>query len=351
MVRMNSLKRRHIKMTETRTHATPPANMLMLEMLAGFQVSQALYVAAKLDVATVLAGGPRTVREIAAAVNADAEALGRIIRFLATLGLYRTNGDQVELTELGATLAKSRDTAYNAALYWMETHYAPFGCLLDTARTGKNAAEEYYGRTFFEWIYEEPERVQVQNQAFAWVTAALRDGMFDGYRLPEGTVVADIGGADGSMMARLLADEPDRRGIVFDQPEVVTAAEKTLADYKLADRVQAVAGDFFQSVPAADVYILSYILHDWNDEESRRILRNIASAANPGARLVIVEAIIPPGDKPHPAKVIDLTMLAMNNGRERTAAEYTALLESAGFTLDRILPSPSMFSFTEATLR
>jgi hypothetical protein len=338
-------------MTEANHHAKPPANMLMLQMLAGFQVSQALYVVAKLDVATVLAGGPRTVREIAAEVDADADALGRIIRFLATLGLYRTNGEQVEVTELGATLAKSRDTAYNAALYWGETHYSPFGRLLDTARTGKNAAEEYFGKTFFEWIYEEPERVQVQNQAFAWVTAALRDGMFDGYRLPEGTVVADIGGADGSMMARLLANEPDRRGIVFDQPEVVTAAEKTLVDHNLADRVQTVAGDFFESVPAADVYILSFILHDWNDEDCRRILRNIAGAANPGARLVIVEAIIPPGDEPHPAKVIDLTMLAMNNGRERTAAEYTALLDSSQFTLDRIVSSPTMFSFTEATPR
>lgn len=163
--------------------------------------------------------------------------------------------------------------------------------------------------------------------------------MFDGYRLPEGTVVADIGGADGSMMVRLLADDPGRRGIVFDQPEVVAAAEKNLVDHNLADRVQAVAGDFFQSVPAADVYIVSYILHDWNDEDCRRILRNIASAANPGARLVIIEAILPPGDEPHPAKVIDLTMLAMNNGRERTAAEYTALLDSAGFTSTASFPA------------
>jgi precorrin-6B methylase 2 len=336
-------------MTETGNQAAPPANMLMLQMLGGFQVSQALYVAAELDVATVLADGPRTVREIAVEVGADYDALRRIIRFLATLGLYRTNGDQIEVTELGATLAKSRDTAYNAALYWMRTHYSPFGRLLNTVRTGKNAAEEYYGKTFFEWTNDDPERVEVQNRAFAWVTKELREGMFEGYRLPEGTVVADIGGADGSMMCRFLANEPDRRGIVFDQPEVVPAAEKTLADHNLADRVQAVAGNFFESVPAADVYVLSYILHDWNDEDCRLILRNIASAANPGARLVIVEAIIPPGDEPHPAKVIDVTMLAMNNGRERTAAEYTELLNSAGFTLDRVVPSPSMFSFTEAT--
>ncbi|HEX6451905.1 MAG TPA: methyltransferase [Trebonia sp.] len=338
-------------MSETSPNPAPPANIVMLQMLSGFQVSQALYVAAKLDIATILASGPRTVDQIAAEAGADSDSLARIIRFLATLGLYRTNGDKVEVTELGATLAKGRDTAYNAALYWMETHYEPFTGLLETTRTGKTAADRYYGKTFFNWVNEDPEKVQIQNQAFAWVTRELRQGMFEGYRLPEGTVVADIGGADGSMIARLLADEPDRRGIVFDQPEVIPAADKFLADSNLSGRVTTMAGDFFKSVPAADVYVLSYVLHDWDDEECRRILGNIANAANPGARLVIVEAVIPPGDQPHPAKVIDVTMLAMNHGRERTEEQYRALLDSAGFTLDRVVPSPSMFSFTEATVR
>jgi hypothetical protein len=338
-------------MTETDSRLAPSANMQMLQMISGFRDSQALYVAAKLDIATALAGGPRTVDEIAAEVNADPDALARIIRFLATLGLYRTDGDRVEVTELGATLAKGPNTAYNAALYWMETHYAPFGRLLDTVQSGKTASDEYYGKPFFDWVAEDPERVQLQNQMFAWVTTELRDGMFDGYVLPAGTVVADVGGADGSMMARFLADEPDRRGIVFDRPEVVQAAEKLLADNQLADRVRAVPGDFFQSVPAADVYILSFVLHDWNDEECRRILRNIASAASPGAHLVIVESIIPPGDQPHPAKAMDVTMLGMTHGRERSAEQYAALLNSAGFTLDRVVPSLPMFSFAEATLR
>lgn len=304
-----------------------------------------------LDIASTLASGPRTVDEIAAEVNADPDALARIIRYLATLGLYRTNGDRVEVTELGATLAKGTNTAYNATLYWMETHYAPFGRLLDTARSGKTASDEFYGKPFFDWVAEDPERIQVQNQTFAWVTTALRAGMFDGYVLPAGTVVADIGGADGSMMARFLADEPDRRGIVFDRPEVVQAAEELLADNELADRVEVVPGDFFESVPTADVYILSFVLHDWNDGECRRILRNIASAASPGAHLVIVESIVPPGDQPHPAKGMDVTMLAMTHGRERSADQYATLLKSAGFALDRVVPSPTMFSFAEATLR
>jgi O-methyltransferase len=172
-------------------------------------------------------------------VNANTDALGRLIRFLASVGPFRTSGDQVEVTELGATLA-------------------------------------------------------------------------------DGPVVADIGGADGAMIARLLAGEPDRKGIVFDLPEIVTGAAKTIADHGLAGRVQATGGDFFDSVSAAGVYILSTILHDWYDESCRRILGNIARAARPGARLVIAESVIPPGDEPHPSKAVDLSMLVMLAGRERS---------------------------------
>jgi O-methyltransferase/methyltransferase family protein len=329
-----------------------PAQLQMMQLMAGFQVSQALYVVAKLDIATQLEDGPRTVGRLAAEAGADADALGRIIRFLSTLGIFRTDGEEVELTELGATLAGDRpDSVKYGALYWMETHYAPFGDLLHTVRTGETAATRHYGQPFFDWIFADPGRVELQNRTFSTVTNTLRAGMFEGYRLPDGAVVADLGGADGSMLAQLLADAPERRGIVFDHPEIVSAARKTLADRSLDDRVQTVGGDFFQSVPAADVYVLSYVLHDWNDESARRILRNIAEAAEPGARVVLIEAVIPPGDVPHPAKVVDLTMLAMTGGRERTAEEYRALLDSAGFTLDRIVPSPTPFSFIEATLR
>jgi hypothetical protein len=338
-------------LTETGNLPAPSANMLMLQMLSGFQISQALYTVAKLDIAGILARGPRTVDEIAAEAGADADALGRIIRFLATIGLYRTSGDQVEVTELGATLAKGRDSAYSAAIYWMETYYGPFSRLLDTARTGATASDAYYGKTFFDWIHDDPRRVEVQNQAFTWISGELRKGMYDGYWLPAGTFVADIGGADGSLLMRLLAAEPHRQGIVFDRPEVIRETEKSLARQVLANRVPCVPGDFFESVPAADVYILSGILHDLNDDDCLRVLASIAAAARPGARLVIVEAIIPDGDEPHPAKIIDMTMLAMNYGRGRTADQYERLLGAAGFTLDCIVPGPSMFSFTEATLR
>lgn len=332
--------------------ADVPPQIQMIQLLTGFEVSQALYVVAKLDIATILSDGPLPISRLAAETNANADALERIIRFLATIGVFRTDNGQVEITELGLTLADGRpESVRYGALYFMETHYGPFGELLHTALTGQPAATHHFGQPFFDWISADPERVDVQNRAFANITTGLRAGMFEGYRLPDGAVVADIGGADGSMIVQLLAGSPDREGIVFDRPEVVPAARENMAEHGLADRVRCVAGDFFESVPAADVYLLSYVLHDWDDESCLRILRTIGEAAEPGARLVLVEAVIPPGDTPHPAKGIDLTMLALVSGRERTADEYRDLLDAAGFTLDRVIPSSTSFSFVEATLR
>jgi hypothetical protein len=333
-------------------NAEMPPNMVMLQMLAGFQVSEALYVVAKLDIATILlTKGPLSVDDLADETGANADALGRVIRFLSSLGLFRTSEGLLEVTPLGAVLADTPLSLKYPAIFWMETHYGPFGELLHTVRTGEPAATKFYGKPWFEWVGEDPARIDLLTRAMSAVTTSLRRGMFDGYRLPPGAVVADIGGADGSLIAQLLADDPDRRGIVFDLPDVVAAADKTLADQGLSGRVQTVGGDFFVSVPAADVYVLAYILHDWDDESCARILSTIKRAAEPGARLVVVESVIPSGDEPHPGKVIDITMLAMLTGRERTEAEFKSLLHAAGFTLDRVVHSPTPFSFIEATLR
>jgi precorrin-6B methylase 2 len=333
--------------------ATIPNAVRMIQMLSGFQVSQALYVVAKLGVATALLDGPRSIEYLATATQTDGDALRRLVRFLATFGVFRRmDEDTIEITEVGATLAEGpADSVRAGALYWMETHYAPFGDLLHTARTGAPAATRHYGMQFWEWVSTKPDILEIQNRAFANVTAVLRTGMFDSYRLPAGNTIADIGGSDGALLSQLLVHDPNRRGIVLDRPEVVQAAHKVLATNGLADRIEVVAGDFFDAVPTADVYVLSYILHDWDDASCTRLLRTVAKSAPPGARLVLIETVIPPGDAPHFGKAIDLNMLVMLGGRERTAAEYEALLAAGGFTLDRIVPSPTPFSFIEASVR
>ncbi|MGH3166385.1 MAG: methyltransferase [Trebonia sp.] len=329
--------------------------MRMTQLLAGFQVSQALYVAAKLGVSTALAEGPMKIEDLAAAISAQPDSLKRLIRSLAPLGVFYTAGeDTVGVTAFGLTLAAGTPgSVHDAALYWMETHYLPFGDLLHTVQTGEPGAEHHYGQPFFDWIEADPERAVLQNRAMGSAVSVLRAGLFDGYRLPgeEGATVADIGGADGTVLAELLTRDPSRRGIVFDLPSVVQGAHDVIERHGLADRVAAVGGDFFESVPKADIYIVSWILHDWDDESCRRILRSIARTASPGARLVAIEIVVPPGDGPHLSKVGDLVMLGMLSGKERTADEYEALLADAGFSLDRIVSSSSPYSFIEASLR
>lgn len=329
-------------------------SMEMLRLLSGFQQSQALYTLAKCDVATALHGGPMTVAELAKTTGTDADALGRLLHVLSGMGVVAHHGeDAFALTPLGATLvADVPGSVRDMAIMWMETHYAPFSELRTTIRTGVPAATAHFGQSFAEWLGAHPEHIPVMASAMANLTYGPKDATLAGYRLPPGEVVADIGGADGSVLARLLADEPGRRGIVFDLEQVVPTAHARLAGEGMADRMEVQAGDFFESVPAADVYLLSTVLHDWDDVSCARILGRIAEAAPLGARLVVLETVLSEGDEPHPSKLLDLTMLGMVSGHERREAEFAALFAGAGFTFDRRVPGPvdSPFAILEATL-
>jgi hypothetical protein len=331
-------------------HELPPP-VQMVRLLAGFQLSQALYTVAKLDVATRLVEEPRPVAELARAVGAAPEPLGRLLRTLAGLGLFtETAPGTYGVTPLGATLAAGTPGSMrDLALTWMETHYLPFAGLLDTVRTGECAATAYYGRPFFEWLAGDPEQVARFTGAMANLTDGVKAASLTGYRLPAGDVVVDVGGSDGSLLATLLADDPDRRGVVFDLPHVAPAAAKLLAERGLSERVDVVGGDFFDAVPPGDVHLVSMILHDWDDDACVRLLRNMSAAGGRGSRLVALELVVPPGDAPHMSKMIDLTMLGMLTGKERTADEFDALLRAGGFRLDRIVETPGAMSVLEGT--
>ena len=332
---------------------SPDDSLRMTQLLFGFTTSQALYVIARLGVADALLDGPRGIEDLADVTGADRDALSRVMRSLAQLGVFRTEADgKIAITPFGATLAANvPGSVHGISRYLMETHYQPFGELLHTARTGETAADYLYGMNFFDWIMPQPELVAVQNAAMASVSEGWRGPFLSSYQLPPGHIVADIGAADGSMLARLMAQAPDRRGIVFDLPEVIPAAEKVLADYGVDDRVSIQAGSFFAEVPAADVYLMSMVLHDWDDRSAVRIISTIADAAAPGARLVVIECIVPPGDGPHFSKATDLVMLAISGGKERTAAQYADLLAAGGFTVDTIKQTGTPFSAVEATVR
>lgn len=323
----------------------------MVQLLTGFQVAQALYVAAKLNVATELLGGPRSIDDLASATGSHPPSLARLLRTLASLGVFaETTSGEFELTPLAATLAAGiPGSMRDLALTWMETHYAPFGDLLTTVRSGENAATRHYGQPFFQWLSTNPQQVATFTGAMANLTDGIKVGTVSNYQLPPGDVVADIGGADGSVLSLLLAGDSSRRGIVFDLPHVVGAAHAILAQTGMSERISVVGGDFFETAPAADVYVVSMVLHDWDDADCRRILGRMAEAARPGARLAAVEFVVPPGNTPHMSKVIDLTMLGMLTGRERSEQEFRELFASVGFRLDRVVETPTPLSVIEAT--
>lgn len=328
-----------------------PAPVSMTGLLGGFMVSQALYAAAKLDVLTHLDDGPLPSTELAARTGADPDALRRLVRALAPAGVFSTDGDVVAATALGATLSRHHpQSVYELACFWMETSYLPFSEFSHTLQTGEPGAVRYLGMPYVDWVTGDPQRAAQLGRTFAAIGAGLRPGFFDDYTLPSGHVVADIGGADGSNLIELLRRHPDRRGIVLDLPDVVPGARAAASCAGLVDRVEVVAGDFFVEVPAADVYLLSTVLHDWDDARCRTILSRVAAAARPGAWLLVIEGLVAEGDGPDPTKLSDLVMLGIAGGRERTAAEFTELLEPAGFAVRRVVPSGGPYSVIEAQL-
>jgi len=257
------------------------------------------------------------------------------------------------LTPLGATLTSDGEGSMrDLALMWMETHYEPFAGLLGTVRTGQCAATEHYGQPFFAWLADQPDQVDRFSRAMANLTDGIKAGAIASYDFPNAGTYVDVGGADGTLLAKILTSTFDTTGTAFDLPHVVAEAAATLKSHGLGDRLTAEAGDFFEAVPGgADTYLLSMVLHDWNDDEAIRLLTNIRDAAEPGARVLAFELVMPAGDQPHMSKMIDLTMLGMLTGRERTDTEMRAIFEKAGLTYVGPVATPTPISIVEARVR
>jgi hypothetical protein len=331
-------------------HVVPPAER-MVQLLAGFQLSQALYAVAALGIADMLRGGPKDAAVLAGEAGADAMCLRRVLRALASVGVFTETADGLfGLTPLGETLTSDSPASMrDLAVMWMETHYGPFGGLLDTVRTGHCAATAFYGEPFFSWLGGHPDQVQRFSRAMANLTDGIKLGAIGSVDFTDAGHIVDVGGADGAVLAHILAAAPGADGVAFDLPHVVAEAEPRLAGYGHGDRLKLAGGDFFTAVPeGGDTYLLSMVLHDWSDEEASRLLANLKAAAPAGARLVAFEFVVPDGGGPHMAKMIDLTMLGMLNGRERTQTEYQLLLEKAGFTFQGVTATPTPVSVIRA---
>ncbi|SRR5579884_473055 len=340
--------------SESRGGDVAPAQDTLLQMTNGYWITQIIYVAAKLGIADLLEGSPQGIDALAQATNTHAPSLYRLMRALAGLGMFMENEDGTyETTNLGRCLVSGSPGALRArAILNGEDWYRGWGGLLHSVRTGETAFEPITGMTFFEHLAANPETALVFNEAMASSTEAAATAVADAYDFSWCRTIVDVGGGTGAFLAVILKANPQARGILFDRPNVIAAAGGLLASAGVADRCDVVAGDFFQAVPSGgDLYLLSWIIHDWDDDRSVAILKNCRWVMPDDARLLLIEQIVPPGNQPSLSKLYDLHMLVLSGGRERREHEYRDLLAEAALELTRIIPTAVPRSVIESVPR
>lgn len=331
---------------------TPPPHVQIIQMASAYWLSRAVYEVARLGIADLLTDGPVAVEQLAQVTGTDAPSLRRVLRTLAAHGLFKTDErGRFAVTPLGDALRSDAPGAARPTVlaltsdHWWESWRHLDGCL----RTGETGMVQAHGQRLFDYLGEHPEDAANFNAAMIGFHGAEPSAVAAAYDFSGIGTLVDVGGGSGNLITTILRDNPAMRGVLFDLPQATTDGETTIAVTGLTDRCRVAAGDFFEAVPeGGDAYLLSHIIHDWSDEECLRILSNCRRAMRDQARLLIVEWVLPPGDEPHPARLLDLVMLVMAGGQERTEEEYRALLAKAGFDLTRVVPTASPTSVVEA---
>lgn len=322
--------------------AQAPARLAQL--ITGSWVSAVVAAMAELGVADVLAAGPRPVAEIARAVDADPPSLRRLLGACADQGLLQESAAGVfGLTAVGRYLRDDVPHSMRGFARWVGSpgDRYPWARLVDSVRTGQSTFADVHGRELWDYLRERPEEAEVFDRAMTETSARLAPAVVAAYDFSRFRVVVDVAGGRGALLTAVLAAVPQAHGVLYDRPQVVAEATP-------GDRYEVTGGDFFDSVPAGgDLYLLSNVLHDWDDAAAERILHNCRDAMSGDRRLILVEAVMPDG-KPDPTvKLMDLNMLVLFDGKQRSRADFTALLQRVGLTLCRIVPMPGTHSVIE----
>ena len=320
----------------------------MMQFILGNWISKPIYVATKLGIADILAGGARSIDEIAEKTETHSPTLYRLMRALSGLGIFAETEDRVFVnTPLSECLQENRLRAASL-LFHSDWHDRMWDHLLYSIKTGRPAFDKVHGKPAFEWFADHAEEAKVFHDANSFKAAMSHRVIVDVYDFTGIKELTDVGGGLGGLMMETLRANPTMRGIVAELPETARRVGAIVEDSELADRMTAVECDFFEEVPAgSDAYLLSHVLHDWSDERCVRILRNCRKAMGTDGRLLIVEAVIPTGNAFSVSKLLDLEVLLMGGGRERSEEEFRWLLEESGFRLSRILPSDGDVSIIE----
>jgi hypothetical protein len=329
--------------------ASPPDNPMiaLLQLASGLWVSRAIWAAAHLKVADAVRDEPTPLAEIAAATGTQEAPLGRLLNALASVGLFTAESDDRYSHNMLSTLLKSdhplSQRAFLDAVFGGE-HYASWGAIDRSLKEGNTAFDAVYGMPIFDWYSRHPAEAQLFSQAMQGTTMLIEGALLASWSPPRFEVAVDVGGSRGTLVSALLQQQPEARGILFDLPDIVEAVGPTLG----GGRIEAVGGDFFKSVPEGDLYLLKLILHDWTDAQSETILRSIRAAIRPGGRVAIIENLLPETPEPHAGYLMDLNMMVMTGGRERSAREYQELLERTGFRLESVTATATPMGVVQA---
>jgi len=324
------------------------------QMITGYWISQAIYAAAKFGIGDHLKDGPKTVGELAAATSTNPDALYRLLRALASVGIF-TEGEsrRFSLTPLAEPL-RSDVAGSKRALSLMcgDEQFRAWAEIEYSLRTGKLAFDKVFGKPIFNYLGDHPDKGRIFDAAMVGVHGRESNAILNAYDFSGIGVVADVGGGNGSQITEILKKHTRMKGILFDLPHVIERAKERILASSLLDRCQLVSGSFFDAVPAgADAYILRHIIHDWDEEKCLTILRNCHRAMLPASKLLVIESVIPPGNEPFHGKFLDLHMLLIPGGKERTESEYRTLFERAGFELTGIVPTGTEVSIVEGRKR
>ena len=329
----------------------PPPEMILMQMVFGKAVTQALSVAARFKTADQLAAGPKTAAELATATGLHAGHLYRVMRALAGLGVFTgDDAGRFGLTPMGNLLRSDvpgsvRPIATYVCDPWS---WKPWGDLAGSVQSGQPAFDRMFGEGVFDYFGKHPDEAATFNEGMTGFSQQASAAVLKAYDFsPFGSIV-DVGGGHGALLLSILKANSAVKGVVFDAPSVAAGAVDAIKAAGVSDRCRAEGGDFFKAVPGGDLIVLKHIIHDWNDAKATTILKACRAAIPPTGKLLLVELVVPPGYAPHMSHILDLEMMVVCDGKERTEAEYRELLAGAGFRLTRIVPTDGPHGLVEA---
>ncbi|MBZ5521212.1 MAG: methyltransferase [Acidobacteriia bacterium] len=340
------------------SQSAPPPNpsAQILQLATGYIASTAIYVAARLGIADLLKDGPRPASWLATATHSHPDRLYRVLRALAGFGVFtESTPGTFALTPAAETLRSDVPGSVRDMAVWMADpfHFRIYAEMMHTVQTGETTFDHIYGKSAFEYFPEDPAESEVFNAAMTSLSTVMIPAVLEAYDFSGIGTLMDVAGGHGAFLRAILNKYPSMRGVLIDMDHVIEGARQLPENQALAHRCDFQSADFFAAVPTgADAIIMKHIIHDWDDDKAVRILQNCLKALSrkQGAKVLVVDMVVPPGDEPHFSKILDLEMMALPSGRERSQKEFEKLFTGAGLRLNRIVPTKSPVSVVEGVV-